>query len=75
MKSLTEITLYDLMAEDLDVWVSKNKEFGFDLQLDDENQEPLIDEKGIHPYAAEGLADFCRRYLTIYDHIKESQDA
>ena len=75
MKSLNDVTLYDLMAEDLDVWLGKNKEFGFVLQIDDENGEELVDEKQIHPAAAETFADFCRRYLHSYDRITNKEAA
>ena len=76
MKTMNDVTLYDLMAEDLDVWVSKNSKFGFDIQIDDENSEPLIDEKGVHPCAADSFADFCRSYLASYDKaIKQSEAA
>lgn len=64
---MNDVTLYDLMAEDLDVWVSLNKKFGFDLQIDNENGEPIVDIKGVHPIAADSFADFCRRYLVSYD--------
>jgi len=75
MKTMSEMTLYDLMAEDLDVWITKNKQFGFDLVIDDENGEPLIREDGIHPYAVDSFADFCRRYLAFYDKAnKEVED-
>lgn len=67
MKKMTEITLYDLMAEDLDVWIVKGKGFGFNLQIDDENGDILMDESDVHPNAAWSLADFCRRYLSVYD--------
>jgi hypothetical protein len=75
MKSLNDVTLYDLMAEDLDVWLGKNKEFGFVLQIDDENGEELVDEKQIHPNAAWSLADFCRRYLHSYDRITNKESS
>lgn len=65
--TITEITLYDLMAEDLDVWVTKNNKFGFDVSIDDENGESVIHDKGVHPFAADSFADFCRRYLASYD--------
>lgn len=75
MNKFNEITLYDLMAEDLDVWVCKNKKFGFDLQIDDENGETIVDEKGIHPYAMESYADMCRRFLHFYDAVKAKSEA
>ena len=75
MKTLNDVTLYDLMAEDLDVWLGKNKEFGFVLQIDDENGESLVDEKCIHPYAADSFADFCRRFLSSYDKITSQEAA
>lgn len=64
---MENVTLYDLMAEDLDVWVSKNSKFGFDVQIENENGETIVDEKGVHPCAADSFADFCRRYLAFYD--------
>lgn len=67
MKNICEITLYDLMAEDLDVWVSVNSKFGFDLDIDGDNGEKLIRKKGIHPYCADSFAEFCRSYLKGYD--------
>ena len=70
MNKFNEITLYDLMAEDLDVWVSKNKKFGFDLEIEDEKGQVIVDEKGIHPFAMESYADMCRRFLHFYDKVK-----
>ncbi len=75
MNKFNEITLYDLMAEDLDVWVSENKKFGFDLQIDNENGETIVDEKGIHPFAMESYADMCRRFLHFYDNAKAKSEA
>jgi hypothetical protein len=71
MKTMCEVTLYDLMAEDLDVWVSVNKKFGFDLEVDGQNGEELIRETGVHPFAADSFADFCTRYLYAYEHAKK----
>jgi hypothetical protein len=67
MKNMSEVTLSDLMSEDFDVWVSRNTKFGFNVDIDCKDGEPLAKEKGIHPYAADSLADFCRRYLKFYD--------
>ncbi len=67
MKAMTEITLYDLMAEDLDVWITPSKCTGFDLQIDDMDGKSLVNEQGLHPGAADSFADFCRRYIMFYD--------
>lgn len=74
MNKFNEITLYDLMAEDLDVYVTKSKGFGFDLQIDNEEGETVVDEKGIHPYAMESYADMCRRFLNFYDKVKAKSE-
>ena len=71
MKHLTEMTLYDLMAEDLDVWVTAHKTFGYNLEIDDENGEPLVREEGIHAFAADSFADFCRRYVASYEKANQ----
>ncbi len=65
------MTLYDLMAEDLDIWLYKHKEFGYNLEIDDENGDELVREKGIHPYAVDSFADFCRSYLAFYDKANQ----
>ena len=69
MKTISSVTLYDLMAEDTDVWISKNSKFGINLELDDENGEPLLRDEGIHSGAAESLALFCKGYLKAYENM------
>lgn len=64
---MEHMTLNDLMAENLDVWVNANQHFGFDIQIDGEDGGSLVDVKGVHPFAADSFADFCRRYLASYD--------
>lgn len=71
---MNNITLYDLMAEDLDVWVTKNKTFGFDLQIDNECGETIVNEEGVHPFAMESYADMCRRFLHFYDAVKAKSE-
>lgn len=75
MKTLNDITLYDLMAEDLDIWVTRHKQFGFNLEIDDDNGEPLIREQGVHTCATDSFADFCRRYLSAYDKASQLEVA
>ena len=67
MLTVNNITLYQLMSEDLDVWISRPDNSGFKIEIDDENGNPLVSENGIHPFAAEGFAGFCRRYLASYN--------
>ncbi len=64
---MNNITLYDLMAEDLEVWVTRSKKFGFDLQIENENGETIVNEEGVHPYAMESFAAMCRQFLYFYE--------
>lgn len=75
MKTMVDITLYDLMAEDLDVWINKNSKFGLNLEIDDERGEPLIREEGINVSAIASFADFCRSFLVSYDNILKKEVA
>lgn len=68
MKSITQITLYELMAEDLDVWLKHNNE-GIDLQIDGEYGKNLVTEERVHPAAIDSFAAFCRQYLSSYDRV------
>ncbi len=67
METICSVTLYDLMAEDTDVWVTKDSKFGINIEIDDENGDPLVRDKGINQGAAESLALFCRSFLKAYE--------
>ena len=70
MKTLNEITLYDLMAEDLTISVKKDDSFGFDVEIDNDKFDVIIEEKRIHPCAMESFASFCR-YFAWALRVKE----
>ena len=67
LRSIEDLTLSEMMGQEMDVWVTRNKKFGFDIQINNENGEMVANDKGIHPYATDAFADFCRRYLAFYD--------
>lgn len=73
MKTLSEITLYDLMAEDIDVWMKTDEKFGINMQLSDEKGDIIVDDEHVHPYAMESLADFCKQYLRCYERMSNLQ--
>jgi len=56
------------MADDHNVWLRNDKYFGFVIELEDDEGNQTMEE-GLHPYAAEGLADFCKRYLHAYNRL------
>jgi hypothetical protein len=68
MNTIGNLSLYELAGEDFDVWMTRNKQFGFDLELEREDGVKF-EEKGFHPYAADALADFCKRYLHAYERV------
>ena len=75
MKGLEDVTLYDLMADDNCVWVGKNRDYGYLMEIENsESVNPYLREVGINPCAMESLATFCRRFLCFYDKI-EAQHA
>lgn len=66
MKSLSEYTLYDLSACEHYTILRKNEEDGYDLLIKNEDDEE-IGGLGLHAYAADELAKFCRKYLKDYE--------
>lgn len=70
MKTINTITLADIMADDTSMYICKNNKFGFDIVIDAETPEDSIAEKGIHPYAMDTLAAFCRDFLWFYTNAK-----
>jgi len=72
--SINDITLFDLMAQDYDVWMTKNDDFGYNLEIDDENCEMRVRESELHPCAADSFAVFCRSFLACYDRASRKED-
>ena len=68
-RTLEDLSIAELMGDDHSVWLSKNKQFGFILEIENDEGQTII-EKCIHPYAAESLASFCRRYLGFYETLE-----
>jgi len=65
--ALGDLTLYELMGQDFDVYLKRNNKFGFDIEIDSMDGEYQITEQAIHPAAVESMADFCRRFVAFYD--------
>lgn len=74
MKTMNDITLYDLMAEDLNVYMRKNSEFGYDLEIEDENSEMIVNAKMIHEGAIESFAVFCKQFLNNFNRVNGIKD-
>jgi hypothetical protein len=73
MNEINTLTIEDIGGSDCEVWLKKNDRFGFDLEIESEDLGAYI-HKGLHPFAAESMADFCRRFLQCYDKIGASLD-
>lgn len=67
MKTTSDITLYDLMAQELEVYVKKNKQFGYDITIEFESGTELMHEEHMHPCAVESFAEFCKRFVHFYE--------
>lgn len=67
IKSLSEINVYDLGGIDHYVILKRNDKFGFDLEIENEEDQTTYQNTGIHPYAIDSLATFCRRFLHGYE--------
>lgn len=73
MKTLNDITLYDLMAEDMDVWVTKRTPSTFEIQIDDENGMTLLEDDSIHEFAIDSFARFCKYFLFSYNNANKRE--
>lgn len=71
MNTLQDITLYDLMGNEYELHLKKNERFGFDFDVECEEDEKHVQELMLHPCAAEGFAEFCRRYLASYERLTQ----
>ena len=75
MQTLEDISLSQLMSEDFSVWICKNRQFGYEIYVEDENGNIVVDEKHVHPCAADSFADFCKNYLYMYEHANRKEAA
>ena len=71
-KTMYSTTLGELMADDYDIYLSKNKISGYDLEIS--GPDLHLEEKGIHEYAIESFAEICRNFLWFYDKLKEKEE-
>lgn len=69
VKSLCEISVHDLGGVNHYVYLTKNKKFGFDLEIINEEDQVTYKDKEFHPYALDSIATFCRSFLRNYDHV------
>ncbi len=65
----TQVTLYDLMAEDFSVWIKQNPKFGFDLHIEGDDASESIEISGVHSDSMQSFSEFCRRFIYFYDRI------
>ncbi len=72
--SLSELSVYELGAVDHYVTIRRNK-FGFDLEIENEEDLMRYRDKQVHPYAMESLAVFCRRFLHAYSNLLDKEIA
>lgn len=70
MDSLEDLKLYDIMGCDYTPYLKKNKTFGYDLIIEDENGDEQ-EMSGVHPLAIDSMAYFCRRFLMFYDNLNK----
>lgn len=73
LKSLEEISIYDLMGSEYDIWITKNKNFGFDIEIDNDEYETILHEKELHPFAVESLVTFCKKVLLSYARYENNE--
>ncbi len=76
IKTLCDVSVSDLMSIDHSVWIKRNSKFGFDIEIqNDEEMFESFQEKGAHPYAVESFAEFCRRFLHSYSRLMDKEIA
>lgn len=67
-KHLMDITIGELMGEEFEMWLGKNKLFGYLMEVENEEEE-VSREKSISPAAIDNFARTCRQFLFCYDRI------
>lgn len=71
---MNDVTFYDLMGENFDIWIKKNRVFGYDLMIEDECRNLVVEEYGVHRAAMDSFADFCREFLVEYERVCDEEE-
>jgi hypothetical protein len=74
VEPLCTLSVYDLGSIDHCVSLSRNKKFGFTLEVTNEEDQLIYTENELHPYALESMASFCRRFLHCYENVMENNN-
>jgi hypothetical protein len=70
-KTLSTISIYDLMGQDYNVWIKKEPNFNYTLLVEsDEFESDVFAEEDAHQFSLESLAQFCRSFLRQYDKLE-----
>lgn len=70
MKTIDDITLKDLISEDLFMWVDNTKmgDDLFKLQIENSDGERIVEDLVTYD-EIEDYASMCRRFLSLYERI------
>ena len=70
-KTLSTISIYDIMGHDYNVWIKKERDFNYTLRVEsDEFENDVFAEEDAHQFCLESLAQFCRSFLRQYDKLE-----
>lgn len=67
---LADLSLYDLMGQDFELYLKKNKQFGYDLSIESYDGQFNVEEEQVHPAAIEYFAEFCQSFLAFYNRAQ-----
>lgn len=70
LKSLERLSIYDVLGEEHNIFLKKNTRHGFDLLVQNVDSSDEFGETGLHPYAIQSLAAFCRSFLRGYNKFQ-----
>jgi len=73
VEPLCKLSVYDLGGTEHSVSLTRNKKFGFHLEIANEEEQISYQETELHPYALESMASFCRRFLNCYDNTIDDE--
>lgn len=67
VRTMCGLNISELMGNEFDVHVSCNED-GFNVEIECDDEGIIAIENGIHEFAADSLASFCKQYLFSYEN-------
>lgn len=71
--STEDMSVYDLMGDDYYPYITKNSDGDYTVSIEDYHNNVVAETNEANMCVLDGFAEFCQRFLTSYERIKQQK--